>query len=209
MCRWRSPLDNLETLVPRINRTRSVSTCSMAICATRFRSRRWCASRSPTTSSTSRRKASRAPASMRRSTRSTPTSRARRACSTRCAVRSTTRSIHVCASSEVFGRVPADKLPIDEECTFHPGLALCDLEGRHRSHRPLLCRSLRHDGDDDADVHPYRAAARRCLRRIDLRQADRADRSGPAAAGRARSAISIRCAPSPTCATRCAPITCW
>lgn len=28
--------------------------------------------------------------------------------------------IHVCASSEVFGRVPVAKVPIDEECTFHP-----------------------------------------------------------------------------------------
>ncbi|OGT60074.1 MAG: GDP-mannose 4,6-dehydratase [Gammaproteobacteria bacterium RIFCSPHIGHO2_12_FULL_45_12] len=28
--------------------------------------------------------------------------------------------IHVCASSEVFGRVPKEKIPIDEECTFHP-----------------------------------------------------------------------------------------
>jgi len=28
--------------------------------------------------------------------------------------------IHVCASSEVFGRVPKDKLPINEECNFHP-----------------------------------------------------------------------------------------
>jgi GDPmannose 4,6-dehydratase len=28
--------------------------------------------------------------------------------------------IHVCASSEVFGRVPREKLPIDEECSFHP-----------------------------------------------------------------------------------------
>jgi GDP-mannose 4,6-dehydratase len=27
---------------------------------------------------------------------------------------------HVCSSSEVFGRVPKEKLPIDEECTFHP-----------------------------------------------------------------------------------------
>ena len=27
---------------------------------------------------------------------------------------------HVCASSEVFGRVSRDKLPINEECTFHP-----------------------------------------------------------------------------------------
>ena len=28
--------------------------------------------------------------------------------------------IHVCASSEVFGRVSKDKLPINEECSFHP-----------------------------------------------------------------------------------------
>lgn len=28
--------------------------------------------------------------------------------------------IHVCASSEVFGHVPKEKLPIHEECTFHP-----------------------------------------------------------------------------------------
>ena len=28
--------------------------------------------------------------------------------------------IHVCASSEVYGRVPKDKVPIGEECTFHP-----------------------------------------------------------------------------------------
>lgn len=28
--------------------------------------------------------------------------------------------IHNCASSEVFGRVPKEKLPINEECTFHP-----------------------------------------------------------------------------------------
>jgi GDP-mannose 4,6-dehydratase len=27
---------------------------------------------------------------------------------------------HICASSEVFGRVPKEKLPINEECTFHP-----------------------------------------------------------------------------------------
>ncbi len=28
--------------------------------------------------------------------------------------------VHVCASSEVFGRVPREKLPIDEDCGFHP-----------------------------------------------------------------------------------------
>jgi GDPmannose 4,6-dehydratase len=28
--------------------------------------------------------------------------------------------IHICSSSEVFGKVPSEKLPIDEECSFHP-----------------------------------------------------------------------------------------
>ncbi len=28
--------------------------------------------------------------------------------------------IHICASSEVFGRVPKEKLPINENCGFHP-----------------------------------------------------------------------------------------
>ena len=28
--------------------------------------------------------------------------------------------VHICSCSEVFGRVPKEKLPIDEECTFHP-----------------------------------------------------------------------------------------
>ena len=28
--------------------------------------------------------------------------------------------VHVCASSEVFGRVSKDKIPINEECSFHP-----------------------------------------------------------------------------------------
>ena len=28
--------------------------------------------------------------------------------------------IHICSSSEVFGRVPKDKLPINEECNYHP-----------------------------------------------------------------------------------------
>ena len=28
--------------------------------------------------------------------------------------------IHVCSSSEVFGRVGKEQLPISEECSFHP-----------------------------------------------------------------------------------------
>lgn len=45
--------------------------------------------------------------------------------------------IHVCSSSEVFGRVSADKLPINEECGFQPSSPYAiskvgtDLIGRH------------------------------------------------------------------------------
>lgn len=45
--------------------------------------------------------------------------------------------IHICSSSEIFGRVSADKLPINEECTFHPSSPYAiskvgtDLIGRH------------------------------------------------------------------------------
>ncbi len=45
--------------------------------------------------------------------------------------------IHVCSSSEVFGRVPKEKLPINEECGFHPASPYAiskvgtDLIGRH------------------------------------------------------------------------------
>jgi GDP-mannose 4,6-dehydratase len=84
--------------------------------------------------------------------------------------------VHVCSSSEVFGRVPKEKLPIDEECTFHPASPYAiskvgtDLLGRFYAEAYGMC------GDDDAHVHPHRAAPRRRVRRIDLRQADRADR---------------------------------
>lgn len=45
--------------------------------------------------------------------------------------------IHVCSSSEIFGRVSKEKLPIDEECSFHPASPYAiskvgtDLIGRH------------------------------------------------------------------------------
>ena len=85
--------------------------------------------------------------------------------------------IHVCASSEVFGRVPREKLPINEECTFHPASPYAiskvgtDLVG------PILCRSLQDVRHDNAHVHPHRSAPRRRFRRIHFRQANRNDRS--------------------------------
>ena len=36
--------------------------------------------------------------------------------------------IHVCSSSEIFGKVPKEKLPIDEKCNFHQ--LLCNIKSR-------------------------------------------------------------------------------
>jgi GDPmannose 4,6-dehydratase len=70
--------------------------------------------------------------------------------------------IHVCASSEVFGRVSQDKLPIDEECTFHPASpyaiskAGTDLVGRFYAEayglRVMTTRMFTHTGPRRGDV---------------------------------------------------------
>lgn len=70
--------------------------------------------------------------------------------------------IHVCASSEVFGRVPAEKLPIDEECTFHPASPYAiskvgtDLVGRYYAEAfgmmAMSTRMFTHTGPRRGDV---------------------------------------------------------
>lgn len=70
--------------------------------------------------------------------------------------------IHVCASSEVFGRVPADKLPINEECTFHPASPYAiskvgtDLIGRYYGEafgmKTVTTRMFTHTGPRRGDV---------------------------------------------------------
>lgn len=70
--------------------------------------------------------------------------------------------IHVCASSEVFGRVPKEKLPIDEECTFHPASPYAiskvgtDLVGRYYAEaynmKVITTRMFTHTGPRRGDV---------------------------------------------------------
>lgn len=70
--------------------------------------------------------------------------------------------IHVCSSSEVFGRVPRDKLPIDEECSFHPASPYAiskvgtDLVGRFHAEaygqKCLITRMFTHTGPRRGDV---------------------------------------------------------
>lgn len=70
--------------------------------------------------------------------------------------------VHVCSSSEVFGRVPKDKLPINEECTFHPASPYAiskvgtDLVGRYYAEAYDMCvmttRMFTHTGPRRGDV---------------------------------------------------------
>ena len=70
--------------------------------------------------------------------------------------------VHVCSSSEVFGRVPKEKLPIDEECNFHPASPYAiskvgtDLVGRFYAEAygltTLTTRMFTHTGPRRGDV---------------------------------------------------------
>ena len=70
--------------------------------------------------------------------------------------------VHVCASSEVFGRVPKEKLPIDEECTFHPASPYAiskvgtDLVGRYHAEafgqQVMTTRMFTHTGPRRGEV---------------------------------------------------------
>jgi len=69
---------------------------------------------------------------------------------------------HVCASSEVFGRVSQDKLPINEECSFHPASPYAiskvgtDLVGRYYAEAYdmtiMTTRMFTHTGPRRGDV---------------------------------------------------------
>ncbi|MHC1729384.1 MAG: GDP-mannose 4,6-dehydratase [Syntrophobacteraceae bacterium] len=70
--------------------------------------------------------------------------------------------VHVCSSSEVFGRVPKEKLPINEECSFHPASPYsiskigADLIGRFYSEaygmKAVTTRMFTHTGPRRGDV---------------------------------------------------------
>lgn len=70
--------------------------------------------------------------------------------------------IHVCASSEVFGKVPKEKIPIDEECSFHPASPYAiskigtDLVGRYYAEAfgmtVMTTRMFTHTGPRRGDV---------------------------------------------------------
>ena len=70
--------------------------------------------------------------------------------------------VHVCSSSEVFGRVPKDKIPINEEVAFHPASPYAiskvgtDLIGRYYGEaygmKTMTTRMFTHTGPRRGDV---------------------------------------------------------
>lgn len=161
MCRWRSPLDNIEAIIPRVNaRDRAFlhygdlrDTMSIDNVVEQVKPDyvfHLAAQSFPQTSFT-------APLDTL-DTNVQGTTRVLEALKkyAKDAV------IHVCASSEVFGRVPKEKLPIDEECSFHPASPYAiskvgtDLVGRYYAEAFGMCvmttRMFTHTGPRRGDV---------------------------------------------------------
>lgn len=161
MCRWRSPLDNLQSLIPRINSGDRIRLLygdlrdSLAIQDVVQKSRpdyvfHLAAQSYPRTSFES--PLDTLDTNIQGTTRVLD------------ALRTTSPNavIHVCASSEVFGRVPKEKIPIDEECGFHPASPYAiskvgtDLIGRYYAEAydmtVMTTRMFTHTGPRRGDV---------------------------------------------------------
>ncbi len=161
MCRWRSPLDNITALVPRINAGERVRLLygdlrdTLSVNEVVEKSRpdfvfHLAAQSFPRTSFE-------APLDTL-DTNVQGTVRVLEALR----VHASKAVVHVCASSEVFGRVSKEKLPIDEECTFHPASPYAiskvgtDLVGRYYAEAfnmtVMTTRMFTHTGPRRGDV---------------------------------------------------------
>ena len=162
MCRWRSPLDNVEHLLDRANRKDRINFIDGDLCdyislqnavyeAKPDYVFHLAAQSYPKTSFTS--------PVITMDTNILGTERlleALRQCP------GIDPIIHVCSSSEVFGRVPREKLPISEECSFHPASPYAiskigtDCVGRFHaeaySQKILITRMFTHTGPRRGDV---------------------------------------------------------
>ena len=161
MCRWRSPLENIRNLVPRINRNDRVrlhyadlgdlaSLQDLILAARPDYVFHLAAQTFPRTSfdapldtlDTNILGTARLLDALRR--------------------HQPDAVIHVCSSSEVFGRVPQEKVPIHEECAFHPASPYAiskvgtDLVGRFYAEAYgmtiMVTRMFTHTGPRRGDV---------------------------------------------------------
>ena len=162
MCRWRSPLDNVEHLLDRVNRKEriyfidgdlyDIISLQNAIEVSKPDYVFHLAAQSyPTTSFTS-------PIH----TLDTNILGTERLLEVLRRCKEIDPVIHVCSSSEVFGRVPREKLPINEECSFHPASPYAiskigtDMVGRFHAEaygqKVVVTRMFTHTGPRRGDV---------------------------------------------------------
>ena len=162
MCRWRSPIDNISHLLERVNRKDRIQLIDGDLCDSLSLQRavetstpdyvfHLAAQSYPTTSFTSPIHTlevnilgtARLLESLRHCKGIDPV-------------------VHVCASSEVFGRVSKENLPISEDCAFHPASPYAisksgtDLIGRFHAEaygqKVMTTRMFTHTGPRRGDV---------------------------------------------------------
>jgi GDP-mannose 4,6-dehydratase len=161
LCRWRSPLDNIRALVPRINRKDRVSLLYGDLRDTLSIDEAVRQSKPDFVFHLAAQSFPRTSFDAPLDTLETNVQGTTRVLD---AVKSHAPEgvIHVCSSSEVFGRVPKEKLPIDEECTFHPASPYAiskvgtDLIGRFYAEaygmNVMVTRMFTHTGPRRGDV---------------------------------------------------------
>jgi GDPmannose 4,6-dehydratase len=162
MCRWRSPLDNVEHLLDRVNKKDRVyfiygDLCDYISLQNAVEESKpdyvfhLAAQSYPATSFTS-------PIQ----TLDTNVIGTERLLEVLMRCKDIDPVIHVCSSSEIFGRVPKDKLPINEECSFHPASPYAiskigtDMIGRFHAEayrqKAMTTRMFTHTGPRRGDV---------------------------------------------------------
>ena len=162
LCRWRSPMDNIEHLFPRINSGDRVTLAQGDLCDSLSLQRVIDRARPDYVFHLA---AQSFPQVSFDSPLETFEPNVLGTCRLlECLRRRTDLSpvIHVCSSSEVFGRVPRTRLPIDEDCAYHPASPYAiskvatDLLGRYYAEafemKVVTTRMFTHTGPRRGDV---------------------------------------------------------
>jgi GDP-mannose 4,6-dehydratase len=161
LCRWRSPLDNIRSLIPRINRKDRVGLVYGDLRDTLSIQQAVRVAKPDYVFHLAAQSFPRTSFDAPLDTLDTNVQGTARVLD---AIKEYSPSaiIHVCSSSEVFGRVPKEKLPINEECTFHPASPYAiskvgtDLLGRFYAEAygltVMVTRMFTHTGPRRGDV---------------------------------------------------------
>lgn len=162
MCRWRSPLDNVEHLLDRVNRKDRVYFINGDLCDTISLQNAIAESRPDFVFHLAAQSYPRVSFTSPVATLDTNIAGTERLLESLRQRKDIDPVIHVCSSSEVFGRVPSENIPIREDAPFHPASpyaiskAGTDLVGRYHAEaygqKVVVTRMFTHTGPRRGDV---------------------------------------------------------